>query len=840
MTDRAPALVVPTVLLALVLAPATGSAQLVPLAEEVRRFVEGGGALLLPAEERERLREAAAPEREAAYLRFRALDPDPTSAENELAAAVARRRELVLASGLSPQDERGELLFLRGRPAERIVIDCAAAFRPLELWRYGAEAGARTLVVAQPTPGAHFTAWRPSHSKRQLYTPELEYLLEQFEELRGRISGKRPDRLFCDQSEKVDDATGIDGLFGFRRDRIRDSEVEAYFVPPPDLAAWARAVLAEPAPESAPRLPEPELEIGFPEAQNQRLAARIRLTLPAGVELGLAEEGGGREARITVSGALDRADGVFERFQIRFRFAPPAADQPVVLQFHRLLRPREHFVARLEVRDEVSGRQVVFDHGFEVPAEATPEPEPESAMAVVAGQDLALTRLERRDSIVLLPPLDEVVFGLWRAEAIVLGDRIRRVVFLLDGKPLLVRGAPPWSAELRLPTVPQETIVRVEGQDAQGTVVAADEVLLNEPRGEPRVKLLAPPRGRRVSGKVRAVAAVVVPEGKRVEAVEFRLNDALVKSLERPPWEATLEIPAGEELSYLTVVATYADGTRVEDLRVLNSPDFLEEIRVDLVELYVTVMNRDGQPVDGLPATEFEVRDNGRPQQVTKFELVRDLPLTLGLTLDTSGSMNASLIEAKRAAMDFLAAVLTVRDRCFAVGFAERPGLLMPLTSDARALEMAFRDLPAIGSTSLHDALIYSLYQFRGVRGRKAMVLLSDGDDTSSLAAFEDALGFAQRSGVAIYTIGLDIGAASLGIRGKLQKLAEETGGRTFFIEHAGELSGVYEQIERELRSQYLVAFSPDPQPKSGERHVLEVKVSGGKLRARSARGYTP
>jgi len=174
------------------------------------------------------------------------------------------------------------------------------------------------------------------------------------------------------------------------------------------------------------------------------------------------------------------------------------------------------------------------------------------------------------------------------------------------------------------------------------------------------------------------------------------------------------------------------------------------------------------------------------------------------------------------------------------VGFAQRPSLLMPLTSDAMAVEAAFRDLPAIGNTSLHDALVYSLYQFRGIRGRKALVLLSDGDDSSSLVTFEDALAFAQRSGVAIYTIGLDIGKLSLGIRDKLDRLATETGGRTFYIERADELASVYGEIERELRSQYFLAFAPDPAPKEGERHTLDVEARGGKLKARAARGYTP
>jgi Ca-activated chloride channel homolog len=822
--------------LALVAALAAGPLAAEPLGPDALwRFYEGGTAWLLPAAESARLAAADEAERERFARELLAGEP-------ELERAVAVRRRQVLEADLSFYDERARLLFLHGPPGERLVIECASTYRPLELWSWELGDATRRVLFVRPSPTAHYVAWRPTTSKRPLYVPEMEYLLEQFEELRGRIRGRRPDLQLCrEHAELVDRYTGVSGLFQFRRGRLTDAEVEAHFAPPADRAAWARQVLAAREPEpAAARLPEPELRVAFPEQQGQRLLGRIRLTLPAGVELGTAEEKSGRETRLAVSVVLDRSAGIFARMRTRFIFPPVAATTPVVLELQGLLRPRHRFAARIEVRDEVTGRRVVFDRLLDVPAEPLAPADEPAELAVIRGQDLGLAVGEARDAIVLLPPVDDVLFGLWRAEAIVAGERIRRVVFYLDGKAQLTRAAPPWSAELRLPNIPEESVVRVEGLDAEGRVVAADEMLLNEPQGEARVKLLAPPRGRQVTGAVKARAAVVVPLDSRVEAVEFRLNDALVERLELPPWETTIEVPATGELTYLTVVATFADGTRVEDVRVLNATDFLAEIRVDLVELFVTVTERDGRLVEGLTAADFRIEDNGRAQKIERFELVRDLPLTLGLVLDTSGSMSQSLGEAKRAAQDFLAAILSPRDRCFAIAFSQRPVLLMPLTPDAQALEAAFRDLPAYGMTSLHDALVYGLYQFRGVRGRKAVVLLSDGDDTSSLVPFADALAFAQRSGVAIYTIGLNIGGGSLGIRSKLEKLANETGGRTFFVSKASDLAGVYAEIERELRSQYFLAFAPEPPPAAGERHTLGVEVRGGKLRARTARGYTP
>jgi VWFA-related protein len=805
--------------------------------ERVRRYLEEGPGLLLPAGERAALAAAGAEERRDRVRAFLARDPAPDTPARDLAAAIDRRTAQLAAAGVSPFDDRGRLLFLLGPPDERRKVECAETYRALELWRWGSDPGARWAVLYRPAVGRHHRLWRPTDSKRVLYADEMEYLLEQFEELRGRVRGQRPDLAFCKDAKDVDRVTGVKGLFGFEKGRMRDADVDALLAPPADLAAWVRAVLATP-PATATPLAEPSLRVSFPARRDQRLLARIRLDLPPEANLESVAAGGGREVRVSVAGTIDRPEGIFEEFRNRFVFAPPAAGAPVALLVERALRPRERFIARLEVRDESSGRVTWVERGFTVPDQPVAEPEPVPEGAVL-GQDLGLARLGERDSLVLLPPVEDVVFGLFRAEAIVAGERIRKVVFSLDGKPQLSRSAPPWSAELRLPDIPQETVVRVEGFDAAGVRIAADEVLLNEPQGEKRVRLLEPPRGKRVSGAVHVRAAVVVTEGRRVEKLEFKLNDAVVATLEQPPWETTIEVPSGGSLAYLTVTATYDDATTVEDFRVLNASDFVEEVEVQLVELYATVTDRDGRLVDDLDESAFRVLDNGRVQKLARFEQVRNLPLTLGLLLDVSGSMRESLVEAKAAASEFLARVMTARDRCFAVAFAERPGLLMPLTSDARALEVAFRDLPAIGSTSLHDALVYGLYQFKGVRGRKALVLLSDGDDTSSIVPWESALAYAERSGAAIYTVGLGIGKGSVAIRHKLEKLASETGGRTFFVSKAAELSGVYSEIDRELRSQYLLAFSPDPPPQEGERHALEVTVAGG-YRARAAKGYTP
>ncbi|MEZ5314149.1 MAG: VWA domain-containing protein [Thermoanaerobaculia bacterium] len=587
-------------------------------------------------------------------------------------------------------------------------------------------------------------------------------------------------------------------------------------------------------------LPIEAIRIGFPERIDQRLQMRVRILLPAGLQPGIAEVEGGRESRFSVTGRVELAGAPFDEFRNRFVVVAPERPAPVVLIAERAFRTGGPYVLTLEIRDEISGKTSFVSRGFTVPAEPIPEPEPTPEGAIeVAGQETGLTKRAARDALVLMPPLSDVVFGLWRAEAIVVGERIRRVAFYVNGSRQLERSAAPWSAELRLPNLPTELVVRAEGLDEKGEVVAADEVFLNEPQAEPKVRLLAPERGKRVVGRAVARAAVVVPEGKRIESVEFRLNDEVLATLARPPWEVAFTAPASSDPVYLTVAATYVDGTRVEDFRVLNGGQFSEQVDVDLVEIFATVFDRSGRIVENLEQGDFTLLDRGRQQTISRFELMRDLPLSVGIVLDTSGSMRETIGEAKRAAADFLSAVVRVKDRCFATSFADRPRLLMPLTSDARAVEAAFRDLPAVGNTALHDAILFSLYQLKGVRGRRAIVLLSDGDDTSSLVGYDDALEFARRSGTAIYTIGLDIGKTQMTVRGKLEKLSSETGGRSFFVSKASDLAGVYGEIERELRSQYLLAFAPTPQAKSGVFAPVEVRAGSG-LKVRAPRGYYP
>ncbi len=700
----------------------------------------------------------------------------------------------------------------------------------------------RHLVVYRPKPKDPYRLWLPIDSKRSIYNAEMEYWLEQWEELRSRLrGGRRFDRTVCDYSLVVDQVTGIDGLFGFQPNRPKNADLKAFLQPPDDLAAWARKA-AQTEVEDIPRLAGGELELFFPELAGLRMVTRGVVTLPADVELEPFEDGDRSELRLKIEGHVERDGKIFDEFRVRYQLPAPAegAAVPIAMVFDRKLRAGQDFLLRAKLIEEVSGKELVLNHGFRVPNNPTPMDEPPvpDNVIVALGNELGKTRISGYDSLVLVPPESDVVFGLWRAEALVTGERIVKVAFFLDESVQLTRRRPPFSAELRLSEFPTEQVVKAEGYDEHGTVVASDEVVLNQPHGELRVRITDPPRGRTAFGSVTAKAEIIIPEETRITKVEFLVNDEPQATVEKPPWEASVAVLPGQDLVYLTVIAELNDGSRAEDVRFLVAPDHIEEVDVNLVELYTTVTDKNGLLIRGLQREEFQVWEDGRPQEIVKFELVEDLPLTLGVTIDTSGSMFESLGEAQRAAVGFLESIITPRDRCFALAFADKPALLMERTSDVGAVAQVLENLVANGSTSLHDAIVTSLYYYRGVRGRRALVVLSDGEDTSSSLEFAEALEYAKRSGVAVFTIGLRIGKADIGVRRKLEKLAEETGGRTFYIKEATDLASVYKDIERELRSQYLVAYGSDQQGESGEYHEIEIKVQNGKLKARTIRGY--
>jgi Ca-activated chloride channel homolog len=258
------------------------------------------------------------------------------------------------------------------------------------------------------------------------------------------------------------------------------------------------------------------------------------------------------------------------------------------------------------------------------------------------------------------------------------------------------------------------------------------------------------------------------------------------------------------------------------------------------------VTDTTGKPVPGLPKEAFQVRQDGRQQEIAAFENAGELPLTMALAIDSSASMFIKLPDVRKAVASLLGDGLGNRDRAMLIDFDTEPRLVRPVTRDLEAVSSSLRALTADGGTALWDAVSFSLAQLRGISGRKALVIYSDGIDEGERFSFSSCLGAARESGIPIYLIvanpraarGEDGGFLSEPSSAKFQRLAAAGGGQVYFIEPNQDLSDVYRQILSELRSQYTLGFYLQENAALEGWKKIEVEVKGQKgLTARTVSG---
>ena len=271
---------------------------------------------------------------------------------------------------------------------------------------------------------------------------------------------------------------------------------------------------------------------------------------------------------------------------------------------------------------------------------------------------------------------------------------------------------------------------------------------------------------------------------------------------------------------------------------------------VDLVSLNVTVTDTGSRYLTDLQQEDFQVFEDGVQQSVTYFSRT-NLPIALSLLLDTSASMETRLTIAQEAAAGF-ARRLRAQDLAEVIDFDSRVVILQAFTSQSDELERAIRRTSAGGSTSMYNAIYIALKDLKKVVAtnadeirRQAIVVLSDGEDTSSLLPFEEVLDVAKRSETAIYAIGLRSaeGSSSAGKGFKeaefvLRQLSQETGGRAFFPSVVTDLPAIYGQIADELSSQYTVGYQSRNTKRDGAWRRVVVRVHRQSAVPRTKLGY--
>ena len=272
----------------------------------------------------------------------------------------------------------------------------------------------------------------------------------------------------------------------------------------------------------------------------------------------------------------------------------------------------------------------------------------------------------------------------------------------------------------------------------------------------------------------------------------------------------------------------------------LSAPSSVFRSGVDVVALNVVVTDQQQKFVSGLTAQDFAVYEDGVQQDLSFFAATH-LPLDLAILLDTSASMTDKIRNVQDAAVGF-ASSMREGDRAMIVDIKDGTKILQPLTGDISAATAAIRSTAAKGGTGLYNGLYLTLKELVNERKtatevrRQAIVVLSDGDDTTSLVSFDDVLDVAKRSGIAIYTITLRSPwmlqqAMQTGHRYfsqseyAMKALAQETGARSFFPTALAELNGVYGSIADELASQYALGYTPKNPKRDGAFRRVFVQV---------------
>ena len=269
-----------------------------------------------------------------------------------------------------------------------------------------------------------------------------------------------------------------------------------------------------------------------------------------------------------------------------------------------------------------------------------------------------------------------------------------------------------------------------------------------------------------------------------------------------------------------------------------QDPGVLFKSDVRLVEVYATIMDQKGKYLDGLTRDRFELRDNGAPQPLAVFE-TESAALSCAILMDTTGSMAHALAAVKNAVATLIDS-LRPADSVAIYSFSDSMRMLQDFTTDKAAARRAMMRTRPAGETALFDSLSQLARDLARRTGKKAIVVFTDGADNLSGLNASTAIARARKSGVPNYAAALGEALKDPLLLQELKQIAQNTGGQAYRVERAADIQAVFEDISRDLKHTYLLAYRPPPSEDKSWR-TIQIAVSGlktGKIRARE--GYLP
>jgi Ca-activated chloride channel homolog len=332
-------------------------------------------------------------------------------------------------------------------------------------------------------------------------------------------------------------------------------------------------------------------------------------------------------------------------------------------------------------------------------------------------------------------------------------------------------------------------------------------------------------------------AVTTSPKEDPVTTVELWDAGTLVTSTTTDPFRFT--VPENVlATGFVQVTARTKSGEEAADFWSSHGDVHVESIQVRTVPIFVSVVDRNGATLDNVDRSLFRILDNEAEAKIIEFGKAFDQPISIALLLDASASMTYSMGRATKAAQEFAQRTLKSGDRCSVYAVQEVPRRKQPLTGELTLVEKALQTFQPSGQTALFDALTTAIRELKDEKNRRAIVVLTDGGDTASIASFDEMEKAAMQAGIPMYFIAYDTGGEMLtrDIE-RLRHISAETGG---FVAVATDQSllAKYNEIERDLRAQFAIRYQVTDFARTNEWRRVRVVLASPKMTARTIRGY--
>jgi Ca-activated chloride channel family protein len=336
-----------------------------------------------------------------------------------------------------------------------------------------------------------------------------------------------------------------------------------------------------------------------------------------------------------------------------------------------------------------------------------------------------------------------------------------------------------------------------------------------------------------VFGKTKIAAAVEIDDPSLVDRVEFVVADEVVFVDREPPYEFFFDFGEEQRSWVVRAIAWHKEGVSVSDVAITRKLAFSNIEEVNRVILWISATDKKGEFITDLDRSEFKIFENDKEQRIIDF-YAETRAITMAILIDTSGSMRDKIREVHNAAGAFVDTIREI-DNALIIDFDDNVFLIQDLTNDHEALKEAITSTEPLGATSLFDAVHAAYRKIGQIDGRKAVILLSDGEDTSSQFGFKRVLNEAKTNNTIVYTIGVGGGSIDKNV---LEEFAQNTGGKAFFVNKAADLAEVYQRIADELGKQYYLTYSTDNETWDG--HWIKIRVDSDRpgVKVRARKGY--